>query len=661
MKSKNMLNYGARLKIETLVKGFSYAIGLVGFLSVARETGFIYNLLFAGLCAFATYREYKLNFTVPRWGINIVSVLLIALALIRITQDNMVVPALESLIALLGVKFLEEKRFRDYMQIYAISIFLLAGSALLSLDMLFLAFFFTLIFLITMTVVLLACYSEDSAMELQFSTAVKILSRAFLITLISIPITVMFFIILPRTNYPLLNFLNRASSGLSGFTDSITLGEISDIFEDNTVLFRAKMNRVDDKYLYWRGIVLEHFDGRTWRNIGAPENIKLWRTDLRGERISQSIFLEPYNNRYFFGLDKPIYVRYPRSKGFDDLTFSLSENIMRKIKYDVISSLSDTMPARKEEANRYLQLPMDKHGTLSKIKELADSITGNKKGEAAVNALLGHLTGGMFRYSIKGMPVTKKPLEEFLFARKEGSCEYYASAMAVMLRLSGIPARIVGGFRGGDYNDLGGYYMIPQKYAHVWVEAYIEDKGWKRIDPTPAGSGGPTVKIRKGFMLKLKLFIDSINYYWSVAVINYNLEKQINILGGVMHAFKQPSLKFEMDKKTLAELGLFIIAVPAVLGLLLALLRRKRQTIEEGLLSRFLSVMERHGYKKGRAEGLEEFISKIADNGIRESAAMFVSKFQRFYYRDMKIGKDELKKLDDIIVEAKRRRADSNR
>lgn len=661
MKSKNILSSKVRFKIESLVKGFSYAIGLVGFLSVARDTGIIYNLLFIMLCAFAVYRESRLNLTIPRWAINIVSFSFIVLALMRVTQDNMVVPAVESLIALLGVKLLEEKKFRDYMQIYGISVFLLAGSALLSLDMLFLAFFFSLVFLITMTVVLLTYYSEDSAMELQASTALRIVYRAVLITLISIPFTILFFIILPRTNYPLLNFLNRAATGLSGFTDSITLGEISDIFEDNTVLFRVKMNKVDDKMLYWRGIVLDHFDGRTWRSMGTTEELKLWRMDLRGERIFQSVFLEPYNNRYFFGLDKPTYVHYPRAKRFDDLTFRAPENIMRKIKYDVISTLSDTMPASRNEADKYLQLPLDKQGTLSKVKDLADSIIENKKSENAVNALLKHLNSGMFKYSIRGMPVTKKPLEEFLLARKEGSCEYYASAMAVMLRLSGIPARLVGGFRGGDYNEFGGYYIIPQKYAHVWVEAYIEGKGWKRIEPTPAGGGVSTFKIKKGFMFRLKLFIDSINYYWSAAVINYNLEKQINMVGSLLLVFKEPSLRLAWDKKTITEPGLLIIATAALAGLLFMLLKRKRQSLEEKILNDFLAALEKQGYQKGRAEGLEEFSARITDPYLKGSAAMFASRFQQFFYRDLKIEKNELQILDGLITKVKRRRADSNR
>ncbi|MBF0328487.1 MAG: DUF3488 domain-containing transglutaminase family protein [Nitrospirae bacterium] len=661
MESKNLLNAKTRLKVENLVKGFSYAIGVVGFLSVARDTGITYNLLFISLSVFAVYRESRLNLVIPRWAINIISFLLIALALMRMTQDNMVVPALESLIALLGVKFVEEKKFRDYMQVYAISIFLLAGSALLSLDMLFLTFFFSLVFLITMTVVLLTYYSEDSAMELQASTAIKIVYRAVLITLISIPITIFFFIILPRTNYPLLNFLNRAATGMSGFTDSITLGEISDIFEDNTVLFRVKMNKVDDKFLYWRGIVLDHFDGRTWRSMGAGEEQKLWRTDLRGVRIFQSVFLEPYNNRYFFGLDKPTYVHYPKVKRFDDLTFRAPENVMRKIKYDAISILSDTMPANIAEANKNLQLPFDKLGTLSKVKELAGSIVENRKGENAVNALQHYLNSGAFRYSIRGMPVSKKPLEEFLFDRKEGSCEYYASAMAVMLRLSGIPARLVGGFRGGDYNDIGGYYMVPQKYAHVWVEAYIEGKGWKRIEPTPAGSGISTVKIRKGFLRKLQFFIDSINYYWSAAVINYNLEKQINIVGSLMKAFKQPSLRLSLDKGEAARTSLLIIATAAFAGLLVILLKRKRQSPEDKILNSFLAAIGKHGYRKSSSEGLEEFVAKIRDPHIRKDAATFVSKFQQFYYRDLKIGKDELNRLADIITKVKRRRADLNR
>ncbi len=118
-------------------------------------------------------------------------------------------------------------------------------------------------------------------------------------------------------------------------------------------------------------------------------------------------------------------------------------------------------------------------------------------------------------------------LRGFSLETKSGNCEFFASALAVLLRVNGIPARLVGGYRGGYFNDVGQYYLVPQKYAHAWVEAYIKPKGWVGLT-TPAIFNGPVLASGVSFH-KFSILMDTLNYYWYAIVISYNLEKQFSV------------------------------------------------------------------------------------------------------------------------------------
>ncbi len=637
------------IPVEAAVKILTYIIGLVGFLPVARRVGLPYSLAFAVLYLFSLFFEYRRTFPIPRRFLNLVSFSAVLSAFFRIRADDVVVPFLETLVVLLAVKFLEEKRFRDFMQIYVISVFLLAGSSLLSLDAVFLFYFIGLVSLLTATTVLLAYYSQDSAMALKRSTAVKVISNSLLIFLVSVPVTLLMFIILPRTNYPLLDFLNKGAAANTGFSDDVRLGRISGIQEDPTIILRVSMEKVDEDLLYWRGIVLDHFDGASWRSSPKKTGDMGMRSDIPGARVWQIIYLEPYGNKYFFALDKPIAVPSRRVQKYSDLTCSRPYGITKRTKYQALSALGAVLPAKDIDRNMYLQLPGK---GLERTEALVKRLFPGRDKEATIRAVLKFLRDGDYRYSLKNLPLSPDPLETFLFERKYGNCEYFASAMAVMLRMADIPSRLVGGYRGGDYNGMGGYYLVPQKNAHVWVEAYLDGKGWIREDPTPAAPESFAAPLKGDMLQRVRLLLDAISYYWNASVINYDFESQMSLLMKLESGLKRPHMPVFAVGKGLARRFLSLLAaVSGVFMLYLALSGRK--PVEEKILAAFLKKMSKLGYSKAKSEGLEEFAAKIEDAHIRESAYRFVKEFEGYFYRDRKPGKDEARKLKELIREIK--------
>lgn len=264
--------------------------------------------------------------------------------------------------------------------------------------------------------------------------------------------------------------------------------------------------------------------------------------------------------------------------------------------------------------------------------------------------ILKYLKWGDYKYTLTNLPLSFNPLEDFIYNYKYGNCEFFASAMTVMLRLRGIPSRIIGGYAGGYYNDIGGYYAIPQKNAHVWVEAYIEKKGWIRFDPTPA----PTAVFSSlpGGFSQIRTFFDSVSYHWNALIINYDFSKQAGLLKKARSFVQRPSLDVSVIKKYSTQIisGL-AVSFLTILILYFAVLRRK--AYEEKIIILFLQKMKRFGYEKTLSEGLEEFVGRIKNYEIREKAYVFVLEFERYFYRDEKLKRQDYLRLKRILSNIK--------
>ena len=631
------------IPIASLVRFLSYATGILGFVSVFRYIDITYSALFAALFAMSYYFDTRHLSPFPRWLINIISFAFVGITFIRFTMDDPVTPVVETLLILLAMKFLEKKSIRDYMQIYLISVLLLTGSALLSLNIEFAVYLLAMMCLLSVSIISLTYYSQEKDLILTAHTVKGLILKAMIIPLMAIPLTAFLFVFLPRTNFPLLNFLNRSAGAVTGFTDNVSLGGISDIQLDEAIIMRVGMKRIDDSKLYWRGIVFDYFDGINWRNSGSEISAVQKKFSITGERINYTVYLEPYDNKYIFFLDKPFHPHVKEAVGAGDLTFKLRDHLIRRIRYEGISIISDVFSESVTKKEIYLQLPEINY---EKISKTVSEITQNKDEETSALEILKFLRYGDYKYSLRNLPVTEKPLDDFLFVYKYGNCEYFASAMAVMLRIRGIPARIVGGYKGGYYNDIGKYYAIPQKNAHVWVEAYITNKGWVRFDPTPAID--EAFSSLPGSFLQFRIFLDTINYHWNAFIINYDFTKQISLLNKIRLNMQRPQIDFASAKENLLRILPFITFAAAIIAFSYFLIFKRRH-YEDRIVSLFFKKMRKLGYEKNKAEGLEEFARRIVSPDIRDKASFFVQEFEKYFYRDKKLRREDFLRLKAML------------
>jgi hypothetical protein len=405
------------------------------------------------------------------------------------------------------------------------------------------------------------------------------------------------------------------------------------------------MERIDENDLYWRGIVLEYFDGKSWVTMKKQPAPRSFPGRLSGRGIRQTVYLEPYGNTYLFSLDRPIFVAGQNIKRSQDLTYSSTGHIDTRLKYDAISVLGDSIWEDDIDEKKYLQIPKN---LSPRIIKLAQGMTMVNK-EKTTQAIFNYLRSNAFTYSLKGLPDSKNPLEDFLFETKSGNCEFFAAALAIMLRINGIPARLVGGYRGGYYNDVGQYYIVPQKYAHAWVEAYVKPKGWVRLDPTPAALDSFASLASGGNFLKFSILMDTLNYYWYVLVINYNLEKQFSILLKLRSELRRPHIGLTFQKDTVLK-WLAILVLMAGSGFALRVFIKNRViSSEQKVLALFLKKMEKKGYHKKASQGLEEFISTITNEKVKEGALLFISEFEKLYFKDKHFDSKIVSRLKAIV------------
>ncbi len=299
----------------------------------------------------------------------------------------------------------------------------------------------------------------------------------------AIPLMILLFILFPRLQGSLFG-LSFAETGKSGFSDILNPGSVASLAKNDEVAFRAEFDgRIPPPdLLYWRGIIFQKFDGRRWRHEKWIPEAKAPPT---GENpVSYTVTLEPHHNRWLFALEMPADV--PRSaKLLRDYTLRSRRPVTRTTRYTVTSNTRYQTAAENRYNLRPLtDLPDDVN---PKSRNLAKQLTENADGvDDKVTQILNYFKQNGFVYTLKPPLLGKDPVDDFLFNSRQGYCEHYASAFAFMMRAIDVPARIVGGYLGGEVNPYADYLIIRQSDAHAWVEIWHPENGWYRVDPTAA-------------------------------------------------------------------------------------------------------------------------------------------------------------------------------
>lgn len=318
----------------------------------------------------------------------------------------------------------------------------------------------------------------------RYASGVK---RAGVIMGQALPLMIVLFFIFPRMQGSLFG-LPGGRQAVSGFSDRLSPGGISRLAENHEPAFRAEFNGpippVEQRY--WRGVVFLQFDGRSWRR---PKQVPRLPGSLKGEKaVNYTVSLEPHGDRWIFALDLPARAPGRRSTLLKDFTIRARRPVTRPRRYRMRSIIRHDTSKMDWGVDMAARLPETGN---PRARQLARELARGAGGPAQiVQRGLDYLENGGFEYTLRPPLLGRHPVDDFLFSSKRGYCEHYASAFAWLMRAAGVPARIVGGYLGGEQNPYANYLVIYQSDAHAWVEVWYPDRGWTRVDPTLAVAPG---------------------------------------------------------------------------------------------------------------------------------------------------------------------------
>lgn len=513
---------------------------------------------------------------------------------------------------LLSCKLLEMHAKRDLYVVIFLNFFLLLSS-----------FFYSQTIvsaLLTMCAVVLLLTAQIS---FQYTGAIPSLwQRAKLAASmfgLAIPLTIVCFFLFPRIQGPLWSLPGDANKAKSGLSDTMAPGNISQLALSNDIAFRVKFAKEAPRrdQLYWRGIVLSQFDGRTWSHEEAPNAIHFPRLfSVSGDAIEQQVILEPNGQRWLFALDIPNQapdIENINTRLNTQLELYASNLISTRVRYNISSFPTYALEPhlKQRELRAELELPGDFNPrTLDYARQLSTKFANEDEKIAAV---LNWFRQEKFIYTLEPPLLGVNTIDDFLFSTRAGFCEHYASAFAVLMRAMNIPARVVTGYLGGVSNSVDGFFEVRQSDAHAWTEVWLDGRGWVRVDPTAAvapervfkdlsstqpktGLAGLTAALgNNSFLRHLRMQWDAINNSWNLWVLNYDQGRQLNFLR---------KLGFpEIDWPQVTALFFAIVAlVTAVIAL--PLLRDKKSlTPIDAAYAKLCAKLAQRGYKKYTFEG----------------------------------------------------------
>jgi hypothetical protein len=387
-------------------------------------------------------------------------------------------PGVSLIVMLTSVKILEAHTAREFHIMIMVAWVLCLCGFFLSQN---LAIALCLLIAFTLLLVALIQFHRGSSSGFwpPVRTAGKLLAQAA-------PLIILLFLFFPRVSTGFRWQIAAQHGASAGFSDRLSPGSVSSLANSSEIAFRAEFP--DHKIpplgaMYWRGVVMWQCEGLEWNAPKFPAALpKISQSQLRGEGIRQWITIEPHDARWMFALDWP--ANWPSGARLAPGNYLWSDQPIHKPRrYEVVSYPEiPNNQLHSGEREPLLQLPA---AIGPGARALAQSWTADKKEPRAIveKALQFFRTQG-FLYSPTPGEYGKNSLDEFLFHRRLGFCEHYAASFATLMRLAGVPARVVTGYLGGEYNEIGQFFLVRQADAHAWCEVWFPDRGWQRVDPT---------------------------------------------------------------------------------------------------------------------------------------------------------------------------------
>ena len=623
--------------------------------------------------------------------------------------ERMGVTALAHLIVFLSaVKLLQVKKDRDWVFLYLISFFEVLLAAGLS---------FSPIFLGTLTLYLLCGLCAVTAFEIQkarrsvaFSETRLLVppdSRVFkkvgrrswrnpeaarlpfvavgllvFIFALALPL----FLIAPRSGAAALTRSGGGLSNFIGFSENVTLGQIGTLKQDDGLVMRVRILDETPRDLRWRGVALDEFTGKGWKkSVHARQNdlvndrgggLFQFGTAQSIDRLTrQTFFLEPLESAVLFTAPRVVAVQgdLPFVRIDAEGSVQSRRRDFERIMYTAISETNEpqTDDLRYDRKPypisyyRYLQVPDDLD---PRIDTLATTIVlrANASNRYDIaKAIEAHLQT-QYAYSLEMKAGGPDPLADFLFNVKAGHCEYYSTAMAVLLRSRGIAARVVNGFLPGEYNDTAGAYTVRQSDAHSWVEVYFpETRSWVTFDPTP--SAGRTEPVRTGLAAQLKKYAEALELLWFQYVVGYDKQEQRSLATSlhnqvfdyarvISHLFESAKSFLTTNVFAIATLlfGLALVGSVGLFGTRGWRWMRKGALAEseEGRIysnvqfyERLISLMDQRGVSRDRHLTPLEFA-----NNLKSNEAMVITRaYNRVRFGGQRLSANEKREVERAL------------
>jgi protein-glutamine gamma-glutamyltransferase len=462
------------------------------------------------------------------------------------------------------------------------------------------------------------------------------------------PLVVLFFLVFPRINAGLRLELRPFRSANTGFSDRLSPGKIAALANSSEIAFRAEFPGSSTRPsfpMYWRGVVMWRCDGMEWRapyearpkatsttpEVAGSRGLSVQSSNAR--EIQQRITLAPHGARWMFALDRPIKTVRGAMLARGDYLSSF-QPIRKSRQYEVVSSeFSGSEITAKERADA-LEVPAS---ISPAVRDLAYSwAVQNHDPRGVVSSALRFFRTQGFSYSLT--PGEYEDLEEFLFRRRVGFCEHYAASFATLMRLAGIPARVVVGYLGGEYNDLGHFILVRQADAHAWCEVWLPENGWTRVDPTSAVAPGRASLdltsfletriasgqigvgrnawiarlLRSGVFNNVRFVWQTLSYQWDTRLLAFDADVQDVFLTSMGIGSGGPVF-------LIVEILLVAIALLAIYFAWMQLRTRSRVDRVKALYEYFCRKIARLGVPRDSCEGPLDFARRAAQSLPNES------------------------------------------
>ena len=576
------------------------------------------------------------------------------------------------LILCVALKLLETKDERDHYILLALCFFVLATAFLFSQSV------FVTVYAALALVIITAAYvsfNQQISFKQNLKMALVLLGQA-------LPLMLILFVFFPRLP-PLWTLKMTESSGRTGMSDTMSPGDLAKLSQSNELAFRVEFEnkKIPPKSeLYWRGLTLSQFDGKTWRLSTNPwlddytltawsqKPLPTWtQTQIRLSEeptLKYKVIMEPTDKTWLYALSVP----FSDDTGLGltrDFRLITSTPIFQRFTYNALRfnalALDPELPEWLRQDN--MQLPMTGNPTARKMAQQWRAFYGSD--DKYILAILRWFTKSQFYYTLEPPKLGNNRVDEFLFTTKRGFCEHYSSSLTFLLRAANIPARVVVGYQGGELSPTGDSWQVRQMDAHAWVEAWLPRKGWVRLDPT--GAIAPE-RIERGMsdmvqnqavwgdsafsMMKygnykllgqLRNMADYVNYRWQRDILGYDSENQEEFL-----------LKLLGDKDVWKRIAVMFGSL-AVIAILLAawtiLSGRKKIHPADKIIEKLSAKLSSRGLARKSGEGVIAYLDRLQllQPHWQTQSLLMQASYSAVRYQELQPPTPEMRKMARLL------------